>query len=166
MNANEFQEGLKMDDELQRAFTSYQKQFKAALEESAEMLRQAIVTAQQSIADQLEPGLLEQAQANLTKAVEFRSEPVTAKAVDQAFARARDVWDKVESAAAQAQPGLDVSEPALPAAEHRAEPVPADPLAATQSLISNATQSLNSAMEAVMKAMNSRAVGLGQSSEK
>jgi hypothetical protein len=160
------QEGFKADDEFQQAFTSYQKQFQAALEESADLLRQAISTAQQSISERLEPAMLEQAQSNLTKAVEFRPEPITAKAVDEAFARASQIWEKVEAASAPARPLPNAQEP-VPAGEGLVEEAPsglvadkpageppADPLAATQSLIAQATQSLNSAMEAVLQAMN------------
>lgn len=151
-----------MDDDLQHAFASYQEQFKAALDESAETLRQTISAAQQAISDQLDAGLLEQAKAGLARAVEFQAKPITADAVNEAFARARDVWDKVEAAAAETHAGLSEPPAAMPETEKPVETPPADPMAATQSLISQATQSLNSAMEAVIQAMNRPPRGPGQ----
>lgn len=151
----------RMENVAQQAFASYQHEFSVALERSAEVLRHAIAVAQQSIVQQLSQGGVGQLQADVPTASQPRVEPITAKAVDAVFARAKEMLDQVERASAEAQVGPHTQPANPPVPEKPSDAAPADPLAATNLLMSQATEFLNAAMETVLQAINRRPGGTG-----
>lgn len=128
------------------------QEFKVALERSAEILRQAIVAAQQSISSQLNREALDRLQSNIARAPEIPLKQLTVDVVDEAFKQAKEMLDDLERASAAFQPGEYTPQTAVPAPENVAEELPADPLAATESFMMQATDSLNDAMNAIIRA--------------
>lgn len=156
MNSSEAQPSdHKMENNLQQDFTSYHEDYMAALEKSAETLRNAISMAQQSITAHLNqdvPGQPE-SQARIPNGLDNQMQPITAQAVNEAFARAKAVLEQAEHATAEAPMGAYTPQMPLPATKQPTAEIPADPLVATNFLVSQATKSLSSAMDGILKAM-------------
>lgn len=156
MNSSEAQpSGHKMENNLQQDFTSFHQDYMAALEKSAETVRNAISVAQQSITAHLNqegPGQPE-AQAHIPNGLDNQVQAITVQAVNEAFARAKAVLEQAEHATAEAPVGVYTPQAPLPATEQPTAKVPADPLVATNFLVSQATKSLSSAMDGILKAM-------------
>ena len=146
------------ESEYQDVFNRTQHGFRAELEKSAEMLREAIAAAQRSIAGQLSSQTSEAPAAG----VHLKSVPaatLTADMVEAAFARAREIVGEVErlSVEAQAVPFTPQTLPPLPGGPN--EPIPSDPLEATNFLMSQAARSMSRAMDSVLHSMASRTGG-------
>lgn len=156
MNSSEAQpSGHKIENNLQQDFTSYYQDYMAALEKSAETLRNAISVAQQSITAHLNQDGLGQpeVQARIPNGLDNQMQPITAQAVNDAFARAKAVLEQAERATAEAPVGGYTPQVQLPATEQPTTEIPADPLVAANFLVSQATKSLSSAMDGILKAM-------------
>jgi hypothetical protein len=148
-----------MEAELQHAFASYQEEFKLVLEESAQALRRVISAAQHSIAEQVTQGGPEQFQPSAAQTPTPPLKPITAEVVEEAFTKAKNMLDQMERASVDAQAGPPFAQTTEPPPEMPSGPAASDPLTASDYLMTQATQSLNAAMDAIVQAMNRRPSG-------
>jgi hypothetical protein len=156
MNSSEAQpSAYKIEHNAQQDFSSYQQEYMATLEKAAEALRNAISLAQQSINERLKETESEQPElpASLPGDLSNQLQPITTQVVNEAFARAKAVWEKAEHATIEAPVGAYTPQVTLPATGPPATETPADLFIATEGLVSQATKSLNSAMDNILKTM-------------
>lgn len=142
-------------NEPEQVFNAYKQEFRQAMEKAADALRNAIATAQQTISNQLKESGLDQFQPKTSNAPTLPFQPITGEIVDQAFTWAKQIWEDVERGLAQDQAGVQPLQ-LTEAFQNPLQAVPADPLAASGFMMSQATDSLNSAMQSIIQAMNDR----------
>lgn len=159
MSAGDIQ-GFKVDEvrELQEAFSTYQREFKTALERSAEVLRHTITIAQESISEQLTPGGADQSQENPAARLDAPLKRITSEIAGEAFARAKEILEAMEPFSKEEEmegyvPQAQVTLPNYPPLS-RTDKVAIDPLAATNVLVAQAKASLDAAVEAVIRSMS------------
>jgi hypothetical protein len=115
--------GIKAGPErdLQKVFSSYQQEFHAALDKSAEMLSQAL------------------------------SKPPPSDFVERAYNQAMEMFSEIERASLQARTGSYLPRIDMPTLERGSGSAAADALAASALMMSRATEHLNAAMESVLQ---------------
>lgn len=155
MSADDIQ-GFKIDEvrELQEAFSTYQREFKTALERSAEVLRHTITIAQESISEQLTPGGADQSQENSAARIETPLKRITSEIVDEAFVRAKEILEMMEPFSKEEEMEGYAPQAQVTLPNHPPLPVAIDPLVATNVLVAQAKASLDAAVEAVIRSMS------------
>jgi hypothetical protein len=144
-----------IEGDLTQVFNSHQQQFRAALEESAGMLRDALLT-QKSIYEQLNQGVANSLPESTANSSDDTLQPFSVEAMQKAYQRAGEIFSGIERAAAGAQAGAYLPQSTLPSFDSPGGNAPADPVAASVLLVTQATDHLNAAMESFMKTIDRR----------
>ncbi|MDQ1638167.1 MAG: hypothetical protein QOF62_1506 [Pyrinomonadaceae bacterium] len=149
----------KEEHELQQEFFAHQQLFRQAVEESANLLRQAAQAALQSISEQTAGSVPQSREPSATNEPNVPLKPFTAEFVDNAYKRAKEMFAELDPAGARVGPAtsqtpVPVPVP-VPVAVPAIFPLP-DVLAATATLMSQATQYLNVATQTMMHELDGR----------
>jgi hypothetical protein len=160
VSSNENQnEEAELGGDFQQAFASYQQEFKAALERSAEALHSAIASAQQSMTEQLNAGF--PPPLKLAGAPDPEGKPVAGQPFGPAVAQPGAVFPQIElpAPAPVLQVPITNSAASLPGTNAPSLNMPDDLAAAGDRLMSQAVESLNAAMKSAIEVMLSRPKG-------
>jgi hypothetical protein len=151
----------KEEHELQQEFFAHQQLFRQAVEESANLLRQAAQAALQSISEQTAGSVPQSQEPSATNEPKVPLKPFTPEFVDNAYKRAKEMFAELDKAGARvgpATPQTQVPVPVpvpVPVAVPPIFPLP-DVLAATATLMSQATQYLNVATQTMLQELDGR----------
>ena len=143
-----------MERNLENVVISYQGEFQAAMEKSAQLLREAL-TAQQSIYEKLSGSVMKNFQPGIQEPTAGAVKPPVVKSVQKAYREANELFRAVEQAD-HAPAAVLTPEVALPTLDAAADKSAQEALAATAELMAKATEHLNIAMQSVVAAMNTR----------
>lgn len=144
----------KEENDLQQEFFSQQQLFRAAIEDSAKLLRQAAESALSSIREQTRGVVATTVQPTAPSGPEDPLKPLTDQFVEEAYKRAREMFDELGPAGTQA--GAASAQTPSPSPETPTSDPGGDALATSARLMNQATQHLNMAIDSVMKEMDRR----------
>ncbi len=174
-----------METDFDQVFAAYQQVFAEIVQNATDEIRQAIAEAQQTITAQLKEAGLDQQQPDVAPDAEAPNAPITSEMVDDAFAKAKEILKQTESTVFESQTDLHAhQENLMHAQQEKLEemfkqtesttagappgsftppeslpppvvPIPDDPVAATDQMMSQAMESLNAALVTLFQAIPS-----------
>jgi hypothetical protein len=145
-------------EQVRDAFDSQNDQFNEVLARAAEALRDSLCVVERSFDEQLKYLLDARSKSETTGAQHLRFQPAS-RAAEEAFGKAKELLDHVERSSAAATGGIFASPGKQPQVPEAPPAPPADPISVTDQLMSRAIGSLDSAMEAIVSAINSGTIG-------
>jgi hypothetical protein len=143
---------------IEDAYASQNEGFRQAIQQAADGLKNSLATAQQSFDEQLRALEIRYPESEDPNAPQPLFQPAL-RAADEAFRKARELLEQVERSSTDAAVGAFAVTPTQPRPPEAPPAPPADPVAVTDQLMSRAIGSLDSAMEAIVNAVNPGTTG-------